>query len=167
MADNDTTTPEQQIINLLQTTSLSDTEIGATVGVTRQKVSKVKTAYLQRGLGDKVADVLEATGINALVKWATDGKDCGCEERKQKLNIVGGYKVQKCLSRDQYEYLDRFFSTWSGTTSPTYPVLNELAKIRNDVFSLRYNQPNPMCPACVRGIIEPLRILHKDGKHEG
>lgn len=45
--------------------------------------------YKPRGLGDDIARVTRATGIDVLAKKVakTMGKeDCGCEKRKQKLN---------------------------------------------------------------------------------
>jgi len=43
-----------------------------------------------QGLGDTIAKITEATGIDKLVNAITD--DCGCEERKQKLNELFAYK---------------------------------------------------------------------------
>ena len=39
-------------------------------------------------LGDTIEKITEATGIKAVVEKASEitGKDCGCEERKEKLN---------------------------------------------------------------------------------
>lgn len=164
MKDTENTTPdniETAIITLLETTEMRAGEIAKELGTTPQKVTQVKKRYLKSGLGDKVEAMLEATGIKKLVEWATDGADCGCEERKQKLNMIGKYKVQRCLEKSQYEYIDRFFKTWDGYTGPDYHTLNELAKIRNSVFAIKYQKPNPMCKACVLGIINPLQKLHE------
>tara|TARA_R100001086_G_scaffold169725_6_gene92524 strand:+ start:994 stop:1242 length:249 start_codon:yes stop_codon:yes gene_type:complete len=38
-----------------------------------------------RGLGDRIASVTRATGVDTLVEKVTGGK-CGCEGRRQKLN---------------------------------------------------------------------------------
>lgn len=39
-------------------------------------------------LGDAIADVTQATGLNRLAHWYTGltGQDCGCERRRQVLN---------------------------------------------------------------------------------
>jgi hypothetical protein len=153
----------EQILHLAQTTELTDSEIAEQLGITRQKVTRTKSKHLQSGLGDKVESILEATGIAKAVKFIA-GDDCGCDERKQQLNDFGGYRLFRCLTEAQYNYLDGFFTTWAGTESPKYEVLNELTKIRNHCFSLRYTQPNPMCASCVRGIINPLRKLYDDYK---
>ena len=39
----------------------------------------------QQGLGDTIAAITEATGIDKVVK-AVVGEDCGCKERREKLN---------------------------------------------------------------------------------
>ena len=38
-----------------------------------------------KGIGDSIEKALQATGIDKVAK-AVLGDDCGCEERKQKLN---------------------------------------------------------------------------------
>lgn len=153
----------QEILNLAQTTDLKDSEISKRLNTSLQKVTRTKSKYLQKGLGDKVEQILEATGIAKVVRFIA-GDDCGCEERKQQLNDYAGYRLFRCLTESQYNYLHDFFSTWDGVESPKYDVLNELAKIRNHCFSIRYTQPNPTCASCVRGIINPLRKLYEDYK---
>tara|TARA_R110002167_G_scaffold79355_2_gene219029 strand:- start:627 stop:797 length:171 start_codon:yes stop_codon:yes gene_type:complete len=51
-----------------------------------------------KGLGDTIEKITKATGIKPLVEYITadvlkvkDG-DCGCEERKEKLNEAFPYK---------------------------------------------------------------------------
>ena len=51
----------------------------------RTKEYKDYKASQSQGLGDDVEKVLESTGIAKLAK-AILGDDCGCEERKKKLN---------------------------------------------------------------------------------
>lgn len=44
-----------------------------------------------RGLGDTIAKITHATGIDAVVKKVA-GKDCGCRGRQEKLNELFPYK---------------------------------------------------------------------------
>ena len=44
-----------------------------------------------KGLGDTVEKITKATGIDKVAKFIL-GEDCGCEERKQKLNKLFPYK---------------------------------------------------------------------------
>ena len=45
-------------------------------------------------LGDLIYYITKYTGIKALVYWYSKytGKDCGCDERRKKLNKVNGIK---------------------------------------------------------------------------
>ena len=86
------------------------------------------------GLGDTVENILEVTGIAKVAKWVL-GEDCGCEERKQKLNDLWRYKKPECLTEDEYTYLDTFFNR--GTSSVKPSEQRELLKI--DRKSTRLN----------------------------
>ena len=43
------------------------------------------------GLGDSIAKVTQATGIDKVVK-AVVGEDCSCKQRQEKLNQLFPYK---------------------------------------------------------------------------
>jgi hypothetical protein len=47
-----------------------------------------------KGLGDSIEKFTKATGIKKIVDTVakTTGKDCGCGERKEKLNKIFPYK---------------------------------------------------------------------------
>ena len=67
----------------------------------RPKGSKNKP----KGLGDTIEKITEATGIKAVVK-AIAGEDCGCDERRDKLNKIFPYSKQpECLDPEDIEYL--------------------------------------------------------------
>jgi len=53
----------------------------------------------QKGLGDTVAAITEATGIKAVVK-ALFGPDCGCELRQEKLNKLVPYGKKDTATSD-------------------------------------------------------------------
>jgi len=58
---------------------------------------KMKITYLGKrseGLGDTIDKITTVTGIKAAVK-AVAGEDCGCEERRKKLNEMFPYKNQE------------------------------------------------------------------------
>ncbi len=54
----------------------------------------VKRAVPSRGLGDTIEKVTKATGIKFVVDKISEtlNTDCGCSERKQKLNEIFPYK---------------------------------------------------------------------------
>ena len=59
-------------------------------------MAKVKRS---RGLGDTVEKIIKATGLQIFV----DGKDCGCEQRKEKLNELFPYRFKaRCLTEQEY-----------------------------------------------------------------
>ena len=107
------------------------------------------------GLGDTVENILEVTGIAKVAKWVL-GEDCGCEERKQKLNDLWRYTKPECLTEDEYKYLDEFFTNLKSSVSPNQQ--RELLKIYNRVFKQRM-QPTS-CGSCVREIVNKLNKLY-------
>ena len=113
------------------------------------------------GLGDTVENILEATGIAKVAKWVL-GEDCGCEERKQKLNELWRYTKPECLTEDEYKYLDDFFTNLKSSVSPNQQ--RELLKIYNRVFKQRM-QPTS-CGSCVREIVNKLNKLYAIYKEE-
>lgn len=46
---------------------------------------------MKKGLGDTVDKITTATGIKTIVKRVTNG-NCGCEDRRKKLNDLFPYK---------------------------------------------------------------------------
>ena len=59
-------------------------------------------------VGDKIADITKATGIDKVVKWVF-GEDCGCEERQQKVNLavrgMFGRRDVNELTEQEYKYI--------------------------------------------------------------
>ncbi len=57
----------------------------------------------QKGLGDTVEAVLTTTGIKKIFEIFVDGEDCGCNERKEKLNELFPYRFKaRCLTELEY-----------------------------------------------------------------
>ena len=113
------------------------------------------------GLGDTVENILEVTGVAKVAKWIL-GEDCGCEERKQKLNELWRYTKPECLTEDEYKYLDDFYTNLKSSVSPNQQ--RELLKIYNRVFKQRM-QPTS-CGSCVREIVNKLNKLYAIYKEE-
>ena len=53
-----------------------------------------------KGLGDSIEKVLKATGIDKVAKKVL-GDDCGCEERKKKLNSIFPYGDVRQFTEDE------------------------------------------------------------------
>ena len=96
-----------------------------------------------KGLGDTVEKVFKATGVGKVAKWAL-GEDCGCDERKEKLNNMFPYNLPNCLTEDEYEYLDAYFK--SNPQRITGEQQKRLVEIRNRVFNERAKTTS--CSSC-------------------
>lgn len=107
-----------------------------------------------KGLGDTVEKITKATGIKKVVK-AVFGEDCGCNERKDRLNSIMSYKVVNCLEEEEYNYIKDFIDL--KRSSVTMAEQRGLLTIYNRVFNQRKQMSN--CPSCVRGIVNELKRL--------
>ena len=62
------------------------------------------------GLGDTVEKLTKATGIKKVVKFVA-GEDCGCDQRKEKLNKLFRYKKTNCLTESEFELIKMAIDT--------------------------------------------------------
>ena len=86
-----------------------------------------------KGLGDTVEKFTEATGIKAVVKFIA-GDDCGCDERKEKLNYLFPNYRPNCLTEDEYNYLEERVGKLNQVNPDTQKAL---LNIYNRVFNDR------------------------------
>jgi len=114
-----------------------------------------------KGLGDTVEKVLEATGIAQAVKFIA-GDDCGCEERKQKLNEWFPYKKPQCLNEDEYNYLTEYFAETRNEINVSTQQM--LLKIYNRVFNT--NKRPTSCSSCFREVHSELAKVYNTYKEE-
>ena len=108
------------------------------------------------GLGDRIEQFTKATGIKKLVKWAF-GDDCGCQERKEKLNKMFPRRLKpECLEEKEYNYLKGIgIDKFHAHTVIDGPMQRSLLPIYNRVFKKR--QEFSSCGTCVNGVITELR----------
>lgn len=94
-------------------------------------VTKKRTPNKSKGLGDTIAKVTKATGIESLVKFVA-GEDCGCDQRKEKLNKIFPYGKQpkQCMSEEDYLKWGNFRES-SGNT---------LTKEEADLVAITWNK---------------------------
>lgn len=117
-------------------------------------------------LGTAVEKVTTVTGIKSLVKHMA-GEDCGCEERKEKLNEWSANLQEKinglfnrpvqALTPDEYAYLDGFFTNYRGTVKNSEQY--ELLKINNRVFSQKLQYST--CGSCVISMVNQLKRIYE------
>ena len=105
------------------------------------------------GVGDTVAKITKATGIEKLVKFVA-GEDCGCDDRKDKLNKLFNYKQIKCIPEDDYNYLTDLFSRGKSVVTNKEKV--RLITIYNYLFS-KNQSSKTSCSPCITGIVNKLK----------
>jgi len=74
-------------------------------------------AQASEGLGDTVEKITTATGIKKAVKWLA-GEDCGCDQRKEKLNQMFRYKKPECFTKKEFELIKMAVDTKKNKFSP-------------------------------------------------
>jgi len=115
-----------------------------------QRKNKKRTK--PKGLGDTVEKVTEATGIKKVIHWIA-GEDCGCEERKEKLNKLFPYRQPKCLTEDEHQFI---------TGLKDVVILNmeqqvKLVQTYNRIFDAR--KKTTRCTPCVKSMIQELQKI--------
>jgi hypothetical protein len=110
-----------------------------------------------KGLGDTLAKITEATGIDKLVKFIA-GEDCGCDERKEKLNKLFPYAKPLCLTEDEFNTLDVYFK--QNTNTLTSDEQTSLIAINNRVLNQRLTFST--CSSCLRDLVSKLRVIYNE-----
>lgn len=108
-----------------------------------------------QGLGDTIAKITKATGIDKLVKFVA-GEDCGCDKRKETLNRMFPYNNPLCLTEDEYQYLDAYIV--SKRDDLKHAEQTRMLAIYNRVFRAK-NEPSN-CASCWRDIMNALKKIH-------
>lgn len=114
-----------------------------------------------QGLGDTIEQITEATGIKKVVETFSKvtGIDCGCEERKAKLNNLIPYRRKvNCLTESDYEALKPFVSPKKGSLTPNEQW--QIQSIYLRVFEVKLDDSN--CASCWRDIINDLRKVFNE-----
>ena len=106
-----------------------------------------------KGVGDTVAKITKATGVDKLVKFIA-GEDCGCDERQVQLNKLFSYKKINCISEDDYAYLSDFVDRKTSKVTNEQKV--RLITIHNNVFNTN-QKTNTSCSPCISGIVNKLK----------
>ena len=110
-----------------------------------------------KGLGDTIAKITEATGIDKLAKFIA-GEDCGCDERKEKLNKLFPYAKPLCLTEDEFNTLDVYFK--QNTNTLTSDEQTSLIAINNRVLNQKLTFST--CSSCLRDLVSKLRVIYNE-----
>ena len=114
-----------------------------------------------KGLGDTLAQITQATGIDKLVKFIA-GEDCGCDERQAKLNELFPYRTPKCLTEDEYTYLNESQVLTKHTLKPSEQ--DAILKVYNRIFGI--SREPTSCATCWLEIIQKMQKVFNEYKDE-
>jgi ABC-type thiamine transport system ATPase subunit len=110
-----------------------------------------------KGLGDTIAKITKATGIDKVAKFIA-GEDCGCDERKEKLNKLFPYAKPLCLTEDEFNTLDTYFK--QNTNTLTSDEQTSLIAINNRVLNQKLTFST--CSSCLRDLVSKLRVIYNE-----
>lgn len=116
-----------------------------------------------KGLGDSIEKLTEVTGIKKVVEMFSEatGIDCGCDERKEKLNNLFPYNRNiNCLNESDYNKLTKYLSAQQTTLTPIEQ--QEISDIYFNVFNYRLQISS--CASCWKGKLDELRRVYNEYK---
>jgi hypothetical protein len=116
-----------------------------------------------KGLGDSIEKLTEVTGIKKAVEMFSEatGIDCGCDERKVKLNNLFPYNRNiNCLNESDYNKLTKYLS--AQQTTLTAIEQQEVSDIYFNVFNYRLQISS--CASCWKGKLDELRRVYNEYK---
>tara|TARA_R110002020_G_scaffold367880_4_gene579809 strand:+ start:1824 stop:2195 length:372 start_codon:yes stop_codon:yes gene_type:complete len=109
-----------------------------------------------KGLGDSIEKVFKATGIDKVAKKVL-GDDCGCEERKQKLNKIFPYSNVRQFTEDELSIYESVLPRiQKGTIKSEDQAI--LVKLYNKVFNA--NKKPTSCGSCVQQTLAQLAKVY-------
>ncbi len=106
-----------------------------------------------KGLGDSIEKALKATGIDKVAKKVL-GEDCGCEERKEKLNKLFPYVRQ--FTEDEIKIYEDVIARTKGTITGKDQAI--LVRLYNKVF--KANKQTSSCTPCVMETLGKLKKVY-------
>ena len=113
------------------------------------------------GLGDDIATVIEATGIKKLVEIFVDGKDCGCDKRKEQINKIFPkvYKV-RCMTETEYNDWKAFKEV--RTLRLEWDQILFVCKMYSDIFNKPFWKPECInCGGTAQALIKMIDMIDK------
>lgn len=110
-----------------------------------------------KGLGDTIEKVTEFLGLKSAVE-SVFGEDCGCDERKEKLNKLFPYGAH--MSPEDRELYSKHLTTWKrgGKVTATEQRLAIDIWIRSTNKKKKFSN----CGSCVRKFMEQIEKLYEN-----
>ena len=100
--------------------------------MTQETTYKMKSKA--QGLGDKVAAVTKATGIEKIVKTFF-GDDCGCDERRERLNKMFSRPVKMMDSAQRKFFAEEIMTRYKSGQNLTKHIGDEFYKLYEELLS--------------------------------
>ena len=118
-----------------------------------------------KGLGDKIAAVTKATGIEKVVKTFF-GEDCGCDERRDRLNKMFPSRSITQMDEEQYTFFrDVLQPSYRGHQTLKGKDSDFFYQMYNDIFGK--NQKKTKCTSCNKNMyIELLKVYESSCTNE-
>lgn len=109
-----------------------------------------------KGLGDTIEKITKATGIDKVAK-AVLGDDCGCDERKEKLNKMFPYNKVRQFTEDELKIYEEVLPRLKSGTIKGQDQAS-LVKLYNKVFNA--NKKPSSCTSCVQQTLAKLAKVY-------
>jgi len=110
---------------------------------------------MSKGLGDSIEKALKATGIDKVAKKVL-GEDCGCSDRKEKLNKMFPYNKVRQFTEDEQKIYEEVIDRTKGTITGKDQAI--LVKLYNKVFNA--NKKPSSCTSCVQQTLAKLKKVY-------
>jgi len=111
MSESKSKTAKRNIRILKDLESMTQKEVAEKYKLSTSSIKVIKakaSAAAGDGLGDVVEKITKATGIKKVVKFLSDGEDCGCDERKEKMNLLfPTRRTIECMTEEMYDTFGR------------------------------------------------------------
>jgi hypothetical protein len=119
-----------------------------------------------KGLGDKIAAVTKATGIEKVVKTFF-GDDCGCDERRDRLNkMFPSRKVEQMNEEQIVFFRDVLQVKYRTHANLGRDVGDKFYQLYQDVFGVKKSKTS--CSSCNKNMyIELLKVYESSCTNDG
>ena len=114
----------------------------------KEELKSLRSAPTEsRGLGDDIAKVFKATGIDKVAR-AILGDSCGCDERINKLNQMfpRGQRMLRCFTDEEYKDYSQYMSIRKKNRWEREQI-NMMFELYGKIFGRAYNMKK-LCGSC-------------------
>mgnify|MGYP003155364675 FL=1 len=111
-----------------------------------------------KGLGDSIEKALKATGIDKVAKKVL-GDDCGCSDRRDKLNKLFPYSKVRQFTEDEIKIYEEVLPRLDGGKISGQDQ-DIMVKLYNKVFNA--NKKPSGCSPCVRETLAKLKKVYQN-----